>query len=85
MPLICFWHTQKSGCNYGLVTILQLLTGEGAQDSVGSQEQCGESFTSQLLVNMTGLLQSLVENQVGNGSISPNVAREGVRCVESDS
>ena len=71
MPLICFWHTQKSGCNYGLVTILQL--------------QCGESFTSQLLVNITGLLQSLVENQVGNGSISPNVAREGVRCVESDS
>ena len=64
MRLLWFWQLQKLHCNPGLVIVLQLLTGEGEQDSAWSQEpevagQSGESLVSQLLLSLTELLQFL--------------------------
>ena len=81
MRLLWFWQLQKLHCNPGLIIVLQLLTGEGEQDSAWSQEpevagQSGESLVSQLLLSLTELHQFLVETEVGDGSISSNVGCE---------
>ena len=47
--------------------------------------ESGESFIHQLLVNLTELLQFLVESEVSEGSISSNVGCEEERDVELDS
>ena len=65
-------------CNAGLVTVLELLTGEGEQDSAGAQVpevagESGESFLSQQLVHLAELLQFLVETEIVDRRISSKV------------
>ena len=72
------WLGQQPGCNAGLVIFLQLLTGEGEQDSVGAQVpevagESGESFLSQQLVHLAELLQFLVETEIVDRRISSKV------------